>query len=317
MGALPIFTPKNEIPENIIHFDIRPKLETLYVIGNGFDLFHELPTSYGDFENFLFENDYSLWLSLNRYFEFQTRDGLWRDFERDLGSFKSDLFFTDNNDVNPSEEDFKPSMIYCLEDNLVIESESFVELIQQALTKWIESINLEFVNKRVQFDEGSCFMSFNYTSLLENYYNISDDRIWHVHGSIETDELVIGHNTIIESQGDFDENGEYLRTPFTDAMGAASTTHGRFLKPVYDLINSNVCFFERFAALKSIIILGHSLGAIDIPYFQKILEIASDANWIVSFCDEADKQHHLSVLKELGIKGPKIQFIQLADLLIR
>lgn len=291
-------------------------MKTLYVIGNGFDLFHNLSTSYHDFEKYLFQNDFFLWMLLDRYFEFKKRDGFWSDFEFDLGSFKSQLFFSDKNDVNPSEEDFKPSMIYCLEDNLVIESDYFVELIQHALSQWIETINLEFVNKRIHLNEDSTFMTFNYTSLLESCYNISIKNLWHVHGFIETDDLVIGHNTILAKEDDFDENGESLRTPFTDAMSTASATQGRFYKPVNDLINSNMKFFDELTSIKSIIVLGHSLNPIDIPYFQKILQIAKEANWIVSFRDEFDKQHHLSVMKDLGINEQNMQLIQLTDILI-
>ena len=56
----------------------------LIILGNGFDLAHELPTKYSDFRDFTWINNREFYEQLTKYiFE----DDLWNDFENALGSF--------------------------------------------------------------------------------------------------------------------------------------------------------------------------------------------------------------------------------------
>jgi len=70
----------------------------LYIIGNGFDCFHDLPTEYVHFHRFLKKNFPDLEEQLNQYFDFKVnKDKLWSDFETDLGTFNFDMFYNETN----------------------------------------------------------------------------------------------------------------------------------------------------------------------------------------------------------------------------
>lgn len=66
-------------------------MKILYVIGNGFDLWHELPTKYTDFYAFaaIHLDDLEQYLNLE-----PNSETLWNNFEANLGKFDSDIFLT-------------------------------------------------------------------------------------------------------------------------------------------------------------------------------------------------------------------------------
>lgn len=60
-------------------------IKTLYIIGNGFDMHHGMPTAFSDFYH---------WMKIHPYFDAITKieeiygvmdDKLWSDFEKSLG----------------------------------------------------------------------------------------------------------------------------------------------------------------------------------------------------------------------------------------
>ena len=57
----------------------------LYIIGNGFDLAHNIKSRYSDFGRFLEENYYGLKVQSEILYE-DTDVSLWTDFETALGS---------------------------------------------------------------------------------------------------------------------------------------------------------------------------------------------------------------------------------------
>lgn len=61
--------------------------DTLYIIGNGFDLHHDLNTSYLNFRNYCVRNVPSLWKNLSEiYGDKINHDMWWSDFENKLGN---------------------------------------------------------------------------------------------------------------------------------------------------------------------------------------------------------------------------------------
>jgi hypothetical protein len=61
---------------------------TLYIIGNGFDLHHGIPSAYKDFGTFVKPNDPEIYGLIEEYFGID--DGFWSDFEARLAHFDAD-----------------------------------------------------------------------------------------------------------------------------------------------------------------------------------------------------------------------------------
>ena len=96
-------------------------METVYIIGNGFDLHHGLKTSYSEFYKYIIANSNDLENAFEEYFDFRTEGkSHWAHFEEDLGTFKKNWksFFNDYNNLNIEDDDFRPSFAYSLEDDL-------------------------------------------------------------------------------------------------------------------------------------------------------------------------------------------------------
>jgi hypothetical protein len=305
------------------------KIETLYIIGNGFDLYHELQTRCCHFHRFVKENHKKLDFELEKYFEIKIKKDknleigcnekyLWTKFEEDLGTFNWKVFYDDNCNIDSNDENFKPSLVSCLEDDIDERTENLLKSIREAFESWLECIDFDFVQKKLSLKKDSYFLSFNYTLLLQQYYKIHPENILHIHGNIEDNRgsIIFGHNLTMEKEPELDENGNSNRTPFSDSEAKAKYPFHALSKPVIEIIEDNKSYFEDLCTANKIIVLGHSLNEIDLPYFEEIHRITDNANWEVSYFDEAEKLKHLSTLQKIGIKRQCIRMLEFDKLSI-
>ena len=58
---------------------------TLYIIGNGFDLKHGIPSRYSDFAKFVNNTDLSFFQRMERFYPNLSNGDLWNNFENALG----------------------------------------------------------------------------------------------------------------------------------------------------------------------------------------------------------------------------------------
>lgn len=100
----------------------------LYILGNGFDLWHGLPTSYHHFYEFAREtlNEVESYFHL----DLSNEASPWYDFENCLGKFSWKSLYQEHDYTDVQAEDFKPSHVYCLQDELVERADELVESIQ-------------------------------------------------------------------------------------------------------------------------------------------------------------------------------------------
>ncbi len=293
-------------------------MEKLYIIGNGFDLCHKLPTSYNDFHKYIIASRNDMEDIFEEYFNFK-KDGnsLWENFEEDLGTFEWKSFFDNNCQVDLTEHNFKISATYSLEDDLNEQSEQLKIDISSVFENWLESVDISRIQKRVVLPEDAFFISFNYTLTLERVYGIQQNKILHIHGDIVNNpgELIFGHNKTLEEIPELDENGNSNRTIFTDSENAAKSLLYDFLKPVTNIIEYNKKTFELMDNVKEIYVLGHSLNQIDIPYFKEIAEKVPKAKWNVSFYDPAEKGKHLFALNQIGAARECIRLFHISEII--
>ncbi|KMQ61830.1 hypothetical protein ACM40_05740 [Chryseobacterium sp. BLS98] len=296
-------------------------MNRLYIIGNGFDRYHNLPTGYSDFHQFVIKNHPSLENTFEEYFKLSTKlsadnKNLWADFENDLSTFNWKAFFDDKNQIDVLDDSFRPSLIYSLEDDLEQETEILISSIREAFEDWLTDLSLESTKKKLHFEEDSIFLNFNYTLTLEEVYQIPSEKILHIHGDVENNQgyLIFGHNKNLKAKPKFDKYGETTRTPFSDSEANAQQPFYRFQKPVRDIIRDNECFFKNLHDINEIIILGHSLNIIDLPYFKKIKKYVADlSRWKASFYSDGEKESHLKSLQKIGIDESKIEFFKISD----
>lgn len=109
-----------------------------------------------------------------------------------------------------------------------------------------------------------------------------------------------------------DESGDSNRTMFSDSENASKLPFYAFQKPVTEIISEKKGFFEKTNCVEEIIILGHSLNSIDVPYFEEIKKQVKDTiTWKVSFYKEEEKELHLDTLQGIGIEKGNIELISM------
>lgn len=284
----------------------------LYIIGNGFDLWHGLPTGYDRFYAFAKE----MLDELENYYSFDVAHvGPWRDFEKSLGCFDWLQFYEAHNHIDVASESFRPSEVYGLEDDLTEQADHHVEAIRESFREWVEGIDISVAEKKLAFPQDASFITFNYTPTLQTIYGISDERVFHVHGRADKfDDLIFGHGGTMEEAPELDENGDSNRTMFSDAEGAAKYPFYALQKPVSEVLEKNRNLFDSVAHVSEIIVVGHSLNKIDLPYFGKLAACAPNARWLVCCYKEADEVHHVEELVNCGVRRESIRTCTYVDL---
>ena len=284
----------------------------LYVIGNGFDLWHGLPTSYGQFYDFAKE----ILDELENYYSFNVKqEGPWYDFENSLGAFNWNEFYDAHNNIDVQSESFRPSHVYCLEDDLREQADHHVDAVRECFREWVDEIDITSVENRMVFTENALFLTFNYTSTLESIYGIDDKNVLHIHGRAEIfDDLVFGHGNTMEEEPELDENGDSNRTMFSDAEGAAKYPFYALQKPVNEVLERNEIFFNSLEHTSEIFIIGHSLNKIDLPYFKNLAERAPSAKWMICCYSTEEEIHHVQKMVEFGVPRERIRVCAYPDL---
>lgn len=105
------------------------------------------------------------------------------------------------------------------------------------------------------------FLSFNYTSTLEEIYNVGS--ICHIHG-IQNSDIFFGH-------GNDEDYTEYYLSHYIGAEDELRELDVRLRKDTAKAIQVNKPFFELMQdRVKNIYSYGFSFSDVDLPYIQEI-----------------------------------------------
>lgn len=304
----------------------------LFVFGNGFDLAHNMPTSYGDFRDFLDENYWDFLMKFENTYGYATNidegdpytppiDGLikkikqqlWRDFENNLVNISEDEIVENVTDLDLGLETGNIGIEDTMNEYLNSEYE-YIKDLSKYLFEWVQGIELP--NKKITSLIGNSddakYFSFNYTLVLEELYGVDEWDVLHIHGStnIEKGAPLIGHGNkrcIERSEQAAMEARERYDEMKTSAYKAVTNYYENTLKDVDFIIRMNSYYFDSLTDVDEVHIVGHSLGDVDMPYFNRIKEnIKDSAVWFVYYYDVEDEDRFRKKILELGISKEKI-----------
>lgn len=292
----------------------------LFIIGNGFDIAHNLPTKFDpDFKNIAQKYEQGIFWNL-----YQSRENnIWSDFENLLGC----------PDFNTLEEIFygyEPDYLSDRESdrNSIIDQVELNGKLQDALYKFADNAELFLSNiHKITFieqilDPSGYYISFNYTHTLEKIYKIPYEHILHIHGEVGEHNLKLGYpkgnftpekyiyDPRKKGRGpyikidieDYTEgiNDYYIRTAYTKLIDKCKSYYKEiridFLKA---FLNQNQYIFEE------IIVYGHSC-AIDFDYFSFINKKYSNAYWKFYVKGAEQETKVKSLIKEYNIINTNI-----------
>ena len=295
----------------------------LYIIGNGFDLHHDIRSSYYAFHDWLNRNGYSDEYEVESFFvnEQGLPIDLWSSFEANLACFNYNAFarhVTSENPPDVTSEHFERTLsdAKCEVENQLTD---WGRNIRHGLIRWASQLNSPNPKKKIKMDETNAyFITFNYTKTLEELYNVPAESILHIHGEIgrEDSELLLGHGGMPQqiqfakdlTEDDYADANEVMAGE--DAANSAFMEFIKWQKPVDRLLNQYNSYFMALSNVEEVFVFGYSFSYIDQPYIDRVASIISPtAKWIVSFHANGDVDRCKS---SLGNKD--ISFVRLSDL---
>ncbi|MCY9002112.1 bacteriophage abortive infection AbiH family protein [Bacillus spizizenii] len=302
-------------------------MSSLFIIGNGFDLAHGLPTRYKDFYNYLLKT-YPDAEGLDPSFSIQPSgmpDGSlefkkcelvaflikiisevsgedWNDFESSLGrlNFNNDLsaLSTLFKDEEHDSSDFR--MANRNEDvsgNFLLASLKIKDLFSE----WINTVDISNVKPKDSFAQlinrmGDTFLTFNYTPVLELVYGAY--FVYPIHGQ-QNNEIIIGHG---------EEDYKEIINSYVGSEYSLSKIHSALRKNTEEIIKlAQKEFFELLPNdIEKVYSYGFSFSDVDLPYIKELCKRLDTKNitWFLNdFNYEETGELFKNKIKECGFKG--------------
>lgn len=305
--------------------------KNLYIIGNGFDLWQGLLTSYQCFNCFMCRIHPDDHRRIGHIYNQLDPSMLWSDYEKALGKLNVIGLVERNIENWANMESHQLGNAF---DSLAVDLKLYFQ-------EWVTNINYDTANNKrlcgICNDKDALFLTFNYTNTLERFYGIPQKQICYIHGDTSNNEFlqpIVGHGVAedeikeivkknrkkilrLVSQHPFPKD-EINYDDWTDLIVKEIIQFLKDLrKKTEELVNTISDWLQNVTQIDEIYILGHSLSPIDALYFKNIYEKYPKAKWYVSYREEMEKSERkkkLRKLLEVKSKDITIETVQLDDL---
>lgn len=268
------------------------KYRKLFLIGNGFDRWQGLSTSYDQFRKYYRSNIRAVTEELHNkttvneasdlitpvemiYGEIFSPEALPEEFFWNFES--STALLDDQNIINYFGKSDRG--LYNLQETV----REAREILQKIFGDWIESVVIDPADLGYRFDDSCYFINFNYTDTLQKRFGVDPKNDYHIHGEADDPEsIVFGHSTHPETA--FQELMEQKLIRTLDGK-KSKRLRGLYLiedalyetdKHVQDNID-DLCEFMvldgvHIEDITDIYVLGHSFAEPDYEYFEFLVK---------------------------------------------
>lgn len=273
----------------------KSKYRKLILIGNGFDRWQGIPTSYDSFRLYYQEHFISVAEELGFkvypiidaegnekkitaveivYADPFNPDHLASEFFWNLEARMDRL---DDQLINlffgRSEEGLKAL------NNAVDEA---VQLLKRLFCDWVAAFEIDEKDSGYRFTDDCFVINFNYTDTVEKRFGLSKDNVYHIHGTAEApDSIVVGHSTHPEEPLAELRDRHFIQPlqpekglPRLDGLYAVEEALYKTDKHTLDRIDQLcVAMMERGVHIEDfedVYVLGHSFADADMEYFKFI-----------------------------------------------
>lgn len=277
------------------------KYRNLIVIGNGFDRWQGLPTSYEHFRQYYSTHIHAILKKLGIRAK-RDQDGtlitpvelIYGDAFRPsrlqdefFWSFEASMALLDDQQLNLYFGKTNRG-IYRMQETI----EQAQRILKTAFGDWVASIPIDGRDAGYRFDDDCYFVNFNYTDTLEKRFHVDEEVDYHIHGdATDPESIIFGHSTHPE-QG-FPEL-ILQESVHHFGRGKSKRLMGLYMveealhetdKAVLDNID-DMCLFMTLDDLhiediENIYVLGHSFAEPDYQYFEflaKMTRMGCDLN---------------------------------------
>lgn len=256
--------------------------DTLIIIGNGFDIWHGLNTSYGEFQKYylLHRDEIMRRLGIKkRVFQYEDEkeiaitdveliygnpfepeeldDGFWTTFEASLDKLDAErlnfFFGKDRKGLRKMNKSILNAS----------------RILREAFSSWIATITIDDKESGYQFGDNCLFVNFNYTDTLIKRFKVKEENEYHIHGeAVDKKSIVFGHATHpqLPEGALYKFGGRFRGLYFIEKILYETDKH----------VQDNIQYLCMFLAMhgvmaeeiKNVYVLGHSMGLPDMEYFS-------------------------------------------------
>lgn len=294
----------------------------LYVIGNGFDLWHGIPSSYAAFKEYVRRRDRHLFDAVDSYLP---ADEDWSDLESALADVDVGSIIDDLGHFMPaySAEDWSDAGHHDFQYEVDQVVQRLSTELRARFGEWIRTLVIPTpgtATKRLKgLDVDAAFLTFNYTSTLGDLYAVPDVHVLHIHGEarLQDSELILGHAWNPAQRRSLNDRPdiEDIDTRLIEAHGILDDYFSQTFKPSEQLICKHQAFFDQLGAIETVHVLGHSLSDVDLPYIQALLKVpnVAAARWYVACRSEQERQTKCDRLVALGVDAQRASTVLWTD----
>lgn len=302
-------------------------MKRFFVIGNGFDRHHGMPTGFNDFRDYVYAYDRCTYEFITKIIKnsnphFDSND--WNEIETELTNVNNEDYddILDKAIANAETDMDRASYWNDIQLNSSISSEKY-ERLKNALDEWIQSIIIEdfLPDKRIVFSENDYFISFNYTETLEILYDVPKNQIFHIHGDNCT-EKILGHNEYMEPPlklsnitQELYDHGIEDDWRVEEAKQIINNIPLIFYKDSKSIIEENYDLFQSIRGYDEVVFMGWSLGPQDDIYFYEIIRnINPNTRLTVVYYSKEDLENFESYFVDYCIPENLVSYVSWEDI---
>lgn len=286
------------------------KSRTLYVIGNGFDLWHRIPSSYSCFRDYVRLHGRDVFDAVESYLPAGEN---WSDLEAAFAKIDVDHVIESLGHFMGSygDDDWSDSGHHDFQYEVERVVERLSKKLRSHFGEWIRQLAIPTaltVPRRLRFlDTDAIFLTFNYTKTLREIYGVADANVLHIHGNAELpdSELILGHAWHPESRRSLNDRSdiEEIDVRLAEAHDILDEYFSKTFKPSAQIIRAHGDFFALVSDVKEVFVLGHSLSDVDEPYFDAMLAVPGlrTARWTLACREDAEEKSRR--MQTFGITG--------------
>ncbi|GAF07367.1 hypothetical protein JCM16418_1381 [Paenibacillus pini JCM 16418] len=241
---------------------------------------------------------------------------LWNELETNLANIDEDIIIEDAVHMDLGLESGDVGILDTL-DAYFEEEYEYIKELANYLKKWVRTIRIRDVQPRttiINKANDAFYITFNYTAVLETVYGVGGESILHIHGSLRQndDDPILGHGNKMRINDIKEKRYEAERIFAEKEMSICRAMEDYYSRTFKDIRN----YMPKLHGLREkeideIIIIGHSLAGVDIPYFEDIDRYTMQkAKWKVYYYSDAEKQRMLDGLIDCGIVSERIEMTQ-------
>ena len=201
--------------------------------------------------------------------------------EREQEFSESDPAMAGNVENDPGEQD----SVYSAFDFDGLDD--IIDNLYAKLSEWIGSVDSQiYASPSTRrkwsrpFKCGDTALTFNYTHTLEKLYKIPRSEILHIHGETDddTNPIILGHDVDLSS-GVFEDLSKDVASEIVDKILGYSTK--KTAKPTELIIERKERWFDSLKRVDNVLVYGHSLSEVDLPYFWRLMEATPSTSWCI------------------------------------